>query len=134
MRDQGGDNFCPPGYGKVNRGIWVKPKTGFRCLEEAAVGEFSPSEEGSKPLCLISSHSKVFLELRHGTGTGPPFPTYLCWPRAQLLHWHWRKKPKQPRGWKPLFQNTVSLSSVLRTFPQQRTCSWAHTLLSHLQR
>lgn len=73
MRAQGGDNFCPPGYGKVNRGIRVKPKTGFRCLEEAAVGEFSPSEEGSKPLCLISSHSKVFLELRHGTGTGPPF-------------------------------------------------------------
>lgn len=86
-------NFSTPGDGKINRGIRVKSKTGFRCLEEAAMGEFNPSEEGSKPTPhLISSYSKAFLELRHGVGTRPPFPKYPCWPRAQLLRWHWRKK------------------------------------------
>lgn len=99
VRDQEGNNFCPPGYGKINRGITVKSKIGFRCLEEAAVGEFSPSEEGSKPTPhLISSHSKVFLELRHRAGTRPPSPAYLHWPRAQLLHWHRRKKPEATQG------------------------------------
>lgn len=44
-RDQGGSNFCPPGYRKINWGIRVKSKIGLRSLEEAAVGEVSPSEE-----------------------------------------------------------------------------------------
>lgn len=78
MRDQGGNNCCPPRYGKINRGVRVKSKIGFRCLEEAAVGEFSLSGEGSKPTPhLISSHSKVFLETRNGVGTRPHFPAYL---------------------------------------------------------
>lgn len=87
MRDQRADKFCPAGDAKVNRGIGAKSQIPLRYLEKAAVGEFSLSEEGSKPTPpLTSSHSKVFLELRHGVRTRPPFLTYLCWPRAQLWH------------------------------------------------
>lgn len=58
MRDQGGATFVFLEMEKINRGIRVKSKTGFRCLEEAAVGEFNLSKEGSKPTPhLISSHS-----------------------------------------------------------------------------
>lgn len=103
MRGQGGNIFCPPGYGKINREIRVTFKISFRRLESVPVGHFGPSKEGSKPtLRLISSHSKVSSELRHGVGTRTPFPSGLFLARAQLLHWHWRKKPEATRGWEPL--------------------------------
>ena len=129
-------NFCTAGDGKINRGIRVKPKTGFRCLEEAAVGEFNPSKEGSKPTPhLISSHSEAFLELRHGVvlGQGHLFQNTRVGQELSFCVGTGEKSLKQARGWKPLFQNTILLLSALRTFPQQRTCSWSHTLLSHLQ-
>lgn len=57
----------------------MKYKTGLRSPEEAAVGELSPYEKGSKPTTsVISSHSKVVMELRHSLGQDHLFPPPSC--------------------------------------------------------